>query len=236
MMAIMPFICHFETFVSLISLLISAGSRRVFCHAEKGDCSISNAINEHVCVFGNLRWISDHWSSLSPLSRCTCTSCFAVLLISIPRVFVIETLSLRTSWWTRRRPFSNSVTSAGKLCAAACSCSIPLSSFLILSFLTPPQCKAVSSRGAKRVLYLLTVLSCPRAHLWCHWLHIQHRHLVSRLRASWVAAGPAHFPRGQRRGPASRDHQGTVGELQGVAHRQPMAGCRTRRDASGFGI
>lgn len=45
--------------------------------------------------------------------RCTCTSCSAVWLISIPRVFVTEISSLRTSWWTPRRPSSNSVTLAG---------------------------------------------------------------------------------------------------------------------------
>lgn len=52
-----------------------------------------------------------------PLLRCTCTSCFAVWHISIPRVFVTETSSLRTFWWTQRQPSSNSVTLAGKYCA-----------------------------------------------------------------------------------------------------------------------
>lgn len=85
-------------------------------------------------------------------------------------------------------------------------------SFLLYLASTLFQCKAASSGGAKCVLYLLTVLSCPRAHLRCHWLHVQHWHLVSRLCAGWAAVGPAHFPRGQWCGPASRDHQGTVGD------------------------
>lgn len=72
------------------------------------------------------------------------------------------------------------------------------------------QCKATSSRGAKCFLYLLAVLSCPRAHIWCHRLHVQYWHLVSRLCVGRAAAGSAHLPRRQRCGPASRDHQGTV--------------------------
>lgn len=72
------------------------------------------------------------------------------------------------------------------------------------------QCKATSSRGAECFLYLLAVLSCPRAHIWCHRLHVQYWHLVSRLCVGRAAAGSAHLPRRQRCGPASRDHQGTV--------------------------
>lgn len=102
------------------------------------------------------------------------------------------------------------------------SCLAHLSSPELLLFYPPPplQCEAARSRRAKRVLYLLAVLPCPGAHLWRHRLHIQHRHLVSRLRAGRAAPGPAHFPRGQRRGPASGDHQGTVG---GAANWWPTA-------------
>lgn len=53
--------------------------------------------------------------------RCTCTSCSAVWLISIPRVCVTETSSRRTSWWTLRRPSSNSVTLAGWYNTTHCS-------------------------------------------------------------------------------------------------------------------
>lgn len=87
-------------------------------------------------------------SSVSPY-RCTCTSCSAVWLISIPRVCVTEISSLRTSWWTRRRPSSNSVTLAGQCRLCACLNWLLQCPFLIFN---PPvsNCIIVGS-----------VLSCP---------------------------------------------------------------------------
>lgn len=88
-----------------------------------------------------------------PFPRCTCTSCFAVLLISIPRVFVTETLSLRTSWWTQRRPFSNSVTSAGESALASRRAPVPfLHLFLILFFFLLSAKQLV--RGEPNVSYI----------------------------------------------------------------------------------
>lgn len=75
--------------------------------------------------------------------------------------------------------------------------------------LRPPQRQAVGPRWAQRVVYLLAVLPRAGAHLRRHRLHVQHRHLVGRLRAGRAVTGPAHLPGGQRRGPARRDHQGT---------------------------
>lgn len=49
------------------------------------------------------------------LLRCTCTSCFAVWLISIPRVCVTETSSHRTCLSTQKLPSSSCVTLAGEL-------------------------------------------------------------------------------------------------------------------------
>lgn len=70
-----------------------------------------------------------------------------------------------------------------------------------------PQRQAAGPWWTQRVIYLLTVLSCPWAHFWCDGLHGKHWHLVSRLRAGWAAAWTAHIPRGQWGGPASRDYQ-----------------------------
>lgn len=92
-------------------------------------------------------------SSVSPY-RCTCTSCSAVWLISIPRVCVTEISSLRTSWWTRRRPSSNSVTLAGQCRLCACLNWLLQCPFLIFN---PPvsNCIIVGS-----------VLSCPSVLSW----------------------------------------------------------------------
>lgn len=49
------------------------------------------------------------------LLRCTCTSCFAVWLTSIPRACVTETSSPKTCLWTLKLPSSSCVTLAGEL-------------------------------------------------------------------------------------------------------------------------
>lgn len=92
-------------------------------------------------------------SSVSPY-RCTCTSYSAVWLISIPRVCVTEISSLRTSWWTRRRPSSNSVTLAGQCRLCACFNWLLQCPFLIFN---PP----VSNR-----IIVGSVLSCPSVLSW----------------------------------------------------------------------
>lgn len=71
-----------------------------------------------------------------------------------------------------------------------------------------PQRQAAGPRWTQRVVYLLTVLSRPRAHFWCHRLHGKHWHLVSRLRTGRAAARTTHIPRWQWGGPTSRDYQG----------------------------
>lgn len=90
-----------------------------------------------------------------PSYRCTCTSCFAVLLISIPRVFVTETLSLRTSWWTQRRPFLNSVTSAGESTFASQHAPVPCF-YLSSSSFSPPFVFSAKQlvRGEPNVSYI----------------------------------------------------------------------------------
>lgn len=71
-----------------------------------------------------------------------------------------------------------------------------------------PQRQAAGPRWTQRVVYLLTILSRPRAHFRCHRLHGKHWHLVSRLRPGWAAARTAHIPRWQWGRPTSRDYKG----------------------------
>lgn len=70
-----------------------------------------NLSNPHLCEPP----IWPHWYHFSLLRfRCTCTSCFAAWLTSIPRVCVTETSSPKTCWWTLRLPSSSCVTLAGE--------------------------------------------------------------------------------------------------------------------------
>ncbi len=75
------------------------------------------------------------------------------------------------------------------------------------------QCEAAGEGWAQCLLYLLTILSCPWAHLWCDRLHLQHWHLVSWMCACRTAAGAAHLPWRQWCGPASGDHKGKPNPL-----------------------
>lgn len=70
------------------------------------------------------------------------------------------------------------------------------------------QRQAAGPWRTQRVVYLLSVLSRPRAHFWRHRLHGKHWHLVGGLCSGWAAAGTAHIPRWQWGGSARRDHQG----------------------------
>lgn len=70
-----------------------------------------NLSNPHQCEPP----IWPRWYHFSLLRfRCTCTSCFAAWLTSIPRVCVTETSSPKTCWWTLRLPSSSCVTLAGE--------------------------------------------------------------------------------------------------------------------------
>lgn len=128
--------------------------------------------------------------------RCTCTSSSGAWPTSTPKVCVTVTSSPRICLWTLTLLSSSSATLAGRSDLQPVEC---LKGSKILEFgfmLNPahlfPQCKAVGSGGAQRVLHLFSVLPCSGAHLWSHRLHLVH----------WSVRGGAGEWQAWRLGPA----------------------------------
>ena len=59
----------------------------------------------------------------------------------------------------------------------------------------------------KRFIYLFSILSCSRINLWCDWLHMSNRCLVSWLCLGRTSPWTAYFPRWFWCRSISRDYQ-----------------------------
>ena len=51
-----------------------------------------------------------------------------------------------------------------------------------------PFCILSGERRTQCFLHLFKILSCSRAHIWCHWVHNCNRYMVYRLCDGWVTS------------------------------------------------
>ena len=74
-------------------------------------------------------------------------------------------------------------------------------------FFKNSRLKIIYSGWTKRFIYLFSILSCSRINLWCDWLHMSNRCLVSWLCLGRTSPWTAYFPRWFWCRSISRDYQ-----------------------------